>query len=207
MTTAQLSTRVRRHNGLQIVIAICGLAVAAPLWALSFWASRTATTSILIWLRDSGVAHIPSNPKTVGLCVALLFVVALAVDGIRRATAPFDLLEFRNSSFFTTGNIRTSSQLTMLWMFVQIFLSAPYMTGVAVIAIRSRLVADPAVLRDAADLLGKLEGERRWVSPLAFGERGQAVKLLHRLHLIWIRDRDGEFQVRFPAGLKPGETL
>ena len=112
MTAARLSTRLRRYNGKQIVIAVGGFLCAIPLWILSFWLIDEVTTSIVSWVHANGIMRIMVDPSVVGCWVAVVFVGALAVGGIYNAAAPFDLLEFRDSAFYAEGNVRQAALAT-----------------------------------------------------------------------------------------------
>jgi hypothetical protein len=205
MTPDELSSRICRHNWKQAFIAICAVIVAVPMWVLMFSAIRLAVESTVTWLQRNLGMHTPIEPATVGLLAAVFAVAAIAIAGFRYSGVPFDLADFRDSPFDTAGNVRSSGQLASTWFYLQIFLIAPFATNAAIQAIRSRISAVPELVERSADLLCRLKGDRRWVTPTEFGECGPELKLLRRLNLIWLRSDRGKLAVRYPAGLKPSE--
>jgi hypothetical protein len=138
--------------------------------------------------------------------------IALAVEGLRRAGGVFDLLDFADSWFNVTdhgphwgASPGYPDPFANAWVLLQLLFLAPRTTVLSVSALRSIVETNAEVIEQAAFILTKLEAERHWTPPSAFGDCARAVRVLGRLHLIWVEVRDGEMQIRFPAGASEAE--
>ncbi|HEV2970342.1 MAG TPA: hypothetical protein VGY55_10150 [Pirellulales bacterium] len=188
---------------------MCG---SALLWYASFWVFRLTALMWVNVLRMVEVLHRGFDGSILTFYIAIGCTLVLAVEGFRRSLPVFDLIEFHDSAYFSrhtsinSGSARgLSDAFAEAWLLSQFLFSAPRVTIISVAALRSVVSTNREIVEQAAFILTKLKEDRRWTAPTDFGECAQAVKLLRRLNLIWIKSDGEEFSIRCPAGMSEAE--
>jgi hypothetical protein len=207
MTAERLTHLAKRNNLVQGCAGTLGLCCSAVLWYASFWFFRGITLLWMFLLRCMEVLHRDYDGWNLSFYIAAGCTIALAVEGLRRAGGAFDLLEFSDSWFNVVDRAPRSystsgypDPFANAWVLLQCLFLAPRATIVSLTALRSIVATNVDVIEQAAFILTKLEADRRWTAASTFGDSAGAIRVLARLDLIWVEDKEGEIQIRFPAG-------
>lgn len=202
MKTDDLRKRVQLHNGLQWFLGIGLIPVSLALWVISFFLIRFLFALPLNVLGLDGWA--------IATYIAVVFIIALAIEGVRYGKPLFEVTTYTNSMFYDNFVMNSESGRALNWYYhspsgaafllAQFFFCAPRSAVHAVTALRSRLPTQGAVIEKAARILQYLKQERKWVRVGEFPDSIDALYLLRMLHLIWIDETDSELLVRYPAG-------
>lgn len=206
MSPEKLKRQIRRHNAIQLAAGALGLLAALLLWWCSYWIFRWATYLWIYLLRSVEIVDARFDGWELSSYIAFGCILILAIEGLRRAKPVFSLTEFHESGYFGAPihdplTAIWSPSFAHAWMLTQFLFSAPRVTMVAIVALRSIIRADKAAVEQATWLFDELERNRRWMSPAAFGDCAPSLRLLLQLHLIWAETRNDEFRIRFPAGV------
>jgi hypothetical protein len=191
----QLEQRLETYNNQQRLMGWVLLPGSAFLWIVTF--------VVLMYLFGI-VLGCMGLDGTYALVPTLLCIVALAAYGVRNAAqirrheGDWLVDQLGGSSLFESEGFgiarsRVGGAAIQLAVFVEILLCAPRTAVLAIQALRSPLVCDEVVLRQAHAIRQQLFEHRslqRWMPLAHFEQTPQSVVLLHRLKLIVIDEKD-----------------
>ena len=91
MKPAELKQRVLLHNALQLFLGVTLIPVSICLWIYSFW--------WMWWVFSVLFSMVDLPGRSIGLVIACIFVIALAVEGVRYGKPLFEIQTYTESAF------------------------------------------------------------------------------------------------------------